>query len=296
MFYNNANIKMIQSPILLLSSGRTGSTLIQRIINTSENIVMWGEHNGMLSGIARSYFNILYSKPINDFHYSRLDEISPSLIEHSYSEYNKVINWLNSFDKIKTKELYQSFIFSLLNQEIRINEHQKWGFKEICYTNQDRTVDMFFDLFPETKIIFSIRNPLDEILSMMFAFYSEAARESAFTNNDIDRLIVDIHKFAQRINIYLTSFVQWRQELGSNSIIIRYEDLIEQKKETTSNLFKFLDEDIPTNAFEPFNYILESTKNEHFHSEMKNLIKQESSTIFKILSVFQNEFNYQLNP
>jgi hypothetical protein len=293
MYFNKKNYKKIQPPILLLSTGRTGSTLIQRVINTSERIIIWGEHNGMLSGIADSYFNILYSKPMNDFYYSNLNDINHSMIDKSYKQYDKNISWLNPFYKEKTHNLYHSFIYSIFNQTDSL-DYKKWGFKEILYSTKDRTVDMFFELFPDTKIIFSIRNPLNVIVSMMLAFYSKEKKEFAFANNELDSLRKEIFGYTIRLNKIITSFDKWREINNNNSLIIRYENLIGHQKETINELFNFLDEKVPTNAFEPLKIILENTHDDPFHNEIKSLVINEIPTISKILGHIQDEFNYPL--
>ena len=48
----------LRPPILLLGSGRCGSTLLQRVLNSSPEITVWGEHAGFLTSIAQSYFTL----------------------------------------------------------------------------------------------------------------------------------------------------------------------------------------------------------------------------------------------
>jgi hypothetical protein len=283
----------IQSPIIVLSPGRSGSTLIQRIINTSNNITLWGEHDGFLAAIANSFHNVLYYPPLNDFYYSKLDEISPSLIEESFIEYDKNINWLNPFDKETIRNQYRSFIYSIFNQT-NYNDNKKWGFKEIRYTNKDKTVKMLFELFPETKIILSIRNPLDVILSQMLAFCSEKERESAFVSNEYEPLQFQIQEYALRLNRILASYYQWLHEFPNNTIIIRYENLIKEKVTTINRLFNFLDEEVPVNAFEPFKFVLDNTCDYSFHNEMKSLIIEEIPTIKEIFGNYPDELSYPL--
>ena len=45
-----------KSPIFLLGTHRSGTTLLQRIVNSSEDALIWGEHGGFLSQIAEAYF------------------------------------------------------------------------------------------------------------------------------------------------------------------------------------------------------------------------------------------------
>ena len=45
-----------KSPIFLLGTHRSGTTLLQRIVNSSEDAMIWGEHGGFLGDIAEAYF------------------------------------------------------------------------------------------------------------------------------------------------------------------------------------------------------------------------------------------------
>ena len=50
---------MTDTPIFIFSSGRCGSTLMQRILNSYTDITVWGEHNGFLLDIAEAFFMLL---------------------------------------------------------------------------------------------------------------------------------------------------------------------------------------------------------------------------------------------
>ena len=43
-------------PIFLLGTGRCGSTLMQKVLNSVENVMIFGEHGGFLRQIAKAYF------------------------------------------------------------------------------------------------------------------------------------------------------------------------------------------------------------------------------------------------
>lgn len=291
----STNNNLNKQPILLLSSGRSGSTLLQRILNTSEDLTIWGEHAGIFSGIARSYFEILEGKPLEKFYFSKVNKINASLINGEYAQYNININWLNSFEKEKSKEIYRNFIFSILNQQKNLNASARWGFKEIRYTFEDKTVDMFVNLFPETQFIFSVRNPFDIILSMMFAFFPEEKRNSALINSDLNQLQTNIKIFAQRLSIAYKSIDVWINEKKVNSIIIRYEDLLNDKNKTVKTIFSFLNIDLPVNSLNPFNIKLQYTGNSPFHSEMKDIIFTEKNNITKILGDYPAKYGYNFD-
>lgn len=283
----------IQPPIILLSPGRSGSTLIQRILNTSNNLTIWGEHDGILIDIARSYNKIMYNPTLERFYFSRKSEIESSDIKGSYIDYKKNINWLNSFEKDNTKKLYKSFISDLLNQG-ECDRSSKWGFKEIRYTINDQVVEMMIDLFPESKFIFSVRNPYDIITSMMLAFYPEEKRATAIAQKNYEPLKTDMQQFVQRVNLFFKSIHQWSNDRRIDSIFIRYEDLVEIKEDTVSKLFDFVGEPVPENSFEPFNFFLEKTQNIGFHEEMHSILMEEKLKLKEILGNYPSFFGYKL--
>ena len=44
-------------PIFLLGSGRSGTTLLQKILNSADDVMIWGEHGGFLKKVANAYFH-----------------------------------------------------------------------------------------------------------------------------------------------------------------------------------------------------------------------------------------------
>lgn len=278
-------------PIILLSPGRSGSTLLQRIVNTSEKVIIWGEHNGFLSQVAASYFNITCSQQMEKLYYSKLDEIQPEIITNSYCDYDKNINWLNSFNKENNKTIYRNFIFSILNQNITVNE-KRWGFKEIRYSINDQTVDMITDLFPDSKFIFSIRNPLDILTSMMLDFTTHNKKEEILEQKDDSMLFKILKNFIDRVKVFYDSLVRWDNNQQLNSITIKYEDLLSEKEQSIQKIFGFLDVPIPQNAYEPFSFKLGNTKNYKHHDMIRNYILNEKDTIYKLLGESINEFGY----
>jgi hypothetical protein len=281
------------SPIVILGPGRCGSTLIQRIINTSDEVIIWGEHDGFLKGLADSYFTVIYGSPINKFHYDKMEHINVDLIKKSYVKHNLSINWINSFGKEKTKEEYRNFIFALLNQNVKIRK-KSWGFKEIRYGQKDLVLKMLIDLFPGTKFIFSVRNPFDVILSKMFSFYSAQKRNDAFENKEYDVLKAEMHRFARSTDMSLKSIIHWIENANIDYSIIRFEDLIEDKNKTVTELFKFIGKPMPANAYGPLDVRLENTDKNVHHSEIKAILFEEIPILNTILSDSLKWFNYEL--
>jgi len=50
------------APLLLVGSGRCGSTLLQSVLNTNPEFLIWGEHNRCLRQIAAAYYDAAHPR------------------------------------------------------------------------------------------------------------------------------------------------------------------------------------------------------------------------------------------
>lgn len=137
--------------IFIFAQTRSGSTLLQRAINQTPDVTIYGEHGGLLNGYAAAYY-AAFEAGLNDSRFApealkdpkafapRLSCIEPSVFKlHTYNYLTKVLN----------------------------PEHaNRWGFKEVRYEN-GRVFDMLAELFPTAKFVFLIRHPHEQIRSVL---------------------------------------------------------------------------------------------------------------------------------
>ena len=121
----------MRDPVFILGPGRCGSTLIQRILNTSHDLTIWGEHGGFLKTVAKSYYELIEGKQIVKNIYENKG-IEPSMVIGELKEYKKSINWVNSFNKQTVKQSYKQLLINLLNNDLDTN-YNFWGFNSILY-------------------------------------------------------------------------------------------------------------------------------------------------------------------
>ena len=286
----NQNIK---DPIIILGTGRCGSTLLQRILNTDENIIIWGEHAGFLKDIAKSYFTLTESQQITNNYYQNKN-IDKSIIVGALKEYRKSINWVNSFDRQSIKDNYRNLIINLLNDGVNV-EKNIWGFKEIVYSKHDRTFDMLLNIFPSSKFIFSLRHPFNVIASMVINWNDSALIEKQIRNYDLDSLETLIINYAQRWDNVASSFKYWSIENKANYCIEKYENLVNDPKNAVEHIFKFIDLPMPKNALKPMTIKLESSHGYYYKSELNKIILLLSKDIWKIVGETAEYFDYDLN-
>ncbi|MGK7899283.1 MAG: sulfotransferase [Xenococcus sp. (in: cyanobacteria)] len=283
----------MKHPIIILAPGRSGSTLLQRILNTSAEIIIWGEHAGFMIGLARSYYMLTKSEHINKNYYSRKN-LDSSIIVGSFKDYNKSINWINSFDKESTQKNYRDLIIKQLNTGID-TEKITWGFKEILYTKNDYVMDMLLELFPSRKIIFSLRNPFNVIKSMILSWSQPNLLKTQLQSKDFTKLNQSIISYATRWNNVASSFQYWIEEKKISCHVVKYEDLIAEPEKSIKTIFNFLDFPIPTTALKPMSVKVECSQNSSHESEVRQIIFSLRNDIWQIVGNTAEYFDYDFS-
>jgi len=139
--------------VLLCCTGRSGSTTLQRIINTIPNSNICGENWGAVNNLLAFYENIKKSSnnnipgKMNPLNYDNL--IKMKIKPAFYNSYD--------FDTIKNQ--LKLLIISMFKKD---NNTKLWGFKEIRYDNKIHLIKTFKELFPQTKIILHYSKDIDK--------------------------------------------------------------------------------------------------------------------------------------
>ena len=135
--------------ILICATGRSGSTTLQRIINTIPNSNICGENNGALNNLLEFYKNIKYST-INFIPGHLIPVCYEKIIEAQIKP-----SWYNSYDF----QQITNTIKLLITQMFKNSETTTiWGFKEIRYFNGNiNLIKEFKELFPQTKVIIQVK-------------------------------------------------------------------------------------------------------------------------------------------
>lgn len=138
--------------VLICATGRSGSTTLQRIINTIPGSNICGENYGAIISLL-------------DF-YIKLHATSRDYVPGHYNpaSYEKIIEknvkpaWYNSYKMPEMEEQIRKTIITMFKKNSNTN---LWGFKEIRYDNKRiHFLKHFKNLFPQTKVIIQIRENL----------------------------------------------------------------------------------------------------------------------------------------
>jgi len=135
--------------VLICATGRSGSTTLQRILNTIPGSNICGENFGAVNSLLDFYFKLHVS--CNDYipgHYN------PASYEDIVTK-NVKPSWYNSFKMRNMEQRVRETIITMFKKD---SNTKLWGFKEIRYDNNRIKLLKYFKLlFPQTKIIIQVR-------------------------------------------------------------------------------------------------------------------------------------------
>jgi sulfotransferase family protein len=214
----------MKPPVFILSSGRSGSTLVQRIFNSYDDVFVWGEHGGFLKEVADAYFKLL-EHPSNTKHIFTPDAGRQSLPWAEIAKFKHADNWqawMNWFRADDVDDLFRRFIRSLFTHPSAPPDHV-WGFKEIRYGPNDRVIECLARLFPDAQFVFLVRNGLNTVSSQLNTFHPSGVRFHRL--REIGRLPIAIRRSRTWRN-QNGCFWRWHQSGRLRSDWVRFEDII----------------------------------------------------------------------
>ena len=140
--------------VLICATGRSGSTTLQRIINTIPNSNICGENYGSISSLLEFHYRL---------HVASLERIPGNYNPTTYQELiekNVKPSWYNSYKMNDIEECIRQTIIKMFKKD---ENNNLWGFKEIRYDHdQIKLLKYFKMLFPQTKVIIQIRENIYE--------------------------------------------------------------------------------------------------------------------------------------
>jgi len=259
-------------PIFLLGTGRCGSTLLQKILNSVENAMIYGEHGGFLKQIAAAYFVNLEDKMIEKYIMSQnVAAKEPISVFETLKNPQLWSAWTNWYNQETVRNNFRDFIESFFNP-ISLEQKVHWGFKEIRYGLDDRVPEMLADLYPDGRFVFIVRHPVDVIASKI------SARAS-------DGIEADAHTWVAQNSYFLHFF----GENSERSRIVCYEEIISNNSKQLSQLFDWLGFALSDEQRD----IIETTKPSYKgRPRPAKLTDDEINNINKITQEIRNELGY----
>jgi len=185
--------KAEEKPVFIAGAGpRTGTTLVQRIINAHPDAWIWGEIGKSLEELwAQSWDNLDASRALFEQRDQKL------YMRHARGD-KLVSEWVASFmpSRAIAIEAYRAFFLTLLRTK-RI-----WGFKTVSCSH----LDLMRTLFPSAKIIITLRPPLDQYSSYVTGIAPGSSPDEAVKTLKERYKACLAHKKPQDLILDLASF------------------------------------------------------------------------------------------
>lgn len=153
-----------ERPVFVASMGRSGSTLLQRLLNVHPGITIWGEHGGFLRGLAEAYRLVgvvpSHREQLEAGYEFRSTVIGP------LDEHDKFRPWVSPFPPDEMIERLRSFVIDTFTSGL--TPDVRWGFKEIRYSGAE--MRNLMGLFPAAHLVILARDVEGYAKSRFFAF------------------------------------------------------------------------------------------------------------------------------
>ena len=224
---------MKDNPIFVLTAGRSGSTLLQKLLNSNPGLVIWGEHMGILRFFSLALESVEDSPWINESaHGSWMLEADRELKADRWSA------WDGPFSEQYFRERLKAFVGDLFCSNVP--DETRWGFKELRYRKIEH-VDFLMGLFPDAQILLLHRHPVDTCASHAAgALDKDSCSSCEITPEEIVKDLA-----LSRIRDYIQFSIEVLEKYRGNSRIVRYEDIVESPEQTMAGIRDFLQLPMP---------------------------------------------------
>lgn len=196
--------------ILSAATHRSGSTLVQRILNARKQTLIWGEHMGVI----KDFHHI--QRKIQAF--SKKGELSRKNYFTSGEDPNQWLALMTPSAEFVEQASIQStkaFLDTLYNQFSE--NHDTIGFKEVRYGAKELSI--LQKCYPEAKFILLVRNPLK-------AWESYPKKWGEYRH---------VHAFAKQWNDNVTDYMSISRS-NPQASLIQYEKLIGKEAKTVETI------------------------------------------------------------
>jgi hypothetical protein len=154
---------MKDSPIFILSQARSGSTLVQRVLNQTPEVLIQGESLGLSSQLARSFSSLTTNEKEHRWFISPVED-EAEMISRAEKRLRNPLDFsatVCSLSLPRLTRIYRGLFMELFNPT---GKDLRWGFKEIrCCEDSPFLAELILTLFPKAKVVFTVRNPVDQL-------------------------------------------------------------------------------------------------------------------------------------
>lgn len=204
-----ADIKDDEEPIFLLSAGwRSGSTLLQRLIMSDSQVLIWGEpydECGIIQALADTMKAFRPNWPPAEYYY---DGTPPADLSSSW-----IANLFPSLEDLRNG--HRAFFDVMFSEPSKRGGAARWGIKEVRLGSEHALYLRW--LYPKAKFIFLYRNPLD-------AYRSYARYGRSWYNIFPNKPMFTPTAFGTHWRRLMEGYLRDAKIL--DALLVRYEDLV----------------------------------------------------------------------
>lgn len=190
-------------PVFILAAGwRSGSTLLQRLVCSSGEVLVWGEpygRAGLIPALTRSAMALRDDWPAEHHFSDDYERIQDKWIANLYPPPAALRGGI------------ESLLETLYAQPAKDAGFQRFGLKEVRLQALDARLLSW--IYPDARFLFLVRNPWDA--------WSSCKGGEWFLHWP-DRIVTTAAQFAVHWRRTVESFLRWP---GDDAILVRYEDM-----------------------------------------------------------------------
>lgn len=223
-----------ERPIFILGTGRCGSTYLQTKLCGASDIWIWGEHDGMLTGLLSWSRVSRTSEPMSmyGFPYAKSDPYT------TMSQSGTLAAWLSPFDADDLVDVEREVCTSLFSRRLPAGK-KRWGFKEIRYGKNSRVPERLLELYPAARFIHVVRHPRKTVSSTIRAWTPEIFDTTIDENSRRELIKKMMSEGLGRWAETTLYFEQFRAQNSSSLMTVQ----IEQVDQRLSEILQFLEAD-----------------------------------------------------
>jgi LPS sulfotransferase NodH len=222
-------------PVIILTTGRSGSTLLQKLMNTRDDLVIWGEHAGFMNALAYAWQAVENCESIgtNTASGEWLLEMPRPLNVEAWP----------AWDVPFTKQSFLNDMRQMVSSQFagKCDPGMRWGFKEIRYRSQ-AVLNLFMALYPSCKLLFLLRDPVDVCVS----FASAKINKSNIPGRKHPRIVRDLAE--EQIQPFFEFASSCLPGVRDRSLLLTYENLVAQPLASMDRIATFLGLETPFDA------------------------------------------------
>ena len=208
---------------MICATGRSGSTTLQRLINTIPNSNICGENDDTTNALLETYVHLKQlNQRMKDANQCTAD--GKFMTSEDYERLDLKPSLYNVFDFDDMKSRIQSALIAMMDDR-QPQPRRVLGCKNIRYFGKLHLMDAFLELFPNTKIICHLREDL------------VAQSHSDWMKENPDAAFDYLTNYNKLIRDYVASH---SADAEPKHILTTFDDLFRVDK--MRNLFRFLDE------------------------------------------------------